>query len=67
MTDKEKRISQLCIRYVDSISTKYDIDEDDTSFALLMEALEALEKIHRLVNPEYDRICKEIEDAEEHK
>ncbi len=62
MTDKEKQIAQLCIHGVERISVMYGDGEAEASF---IESLDILEKIHRLVNPDYDRICKAIEETED--
>lgn len=61
MTEQEKVISQLCIaaqEYCNDLREDYDIlDESYT-----LDCIEnCIEKIHRMVNPDFDDICEQVE------
>lgn len=64
MTEQEKVISQLCIaaqEYCNNLREDYDIL--DNSYH--MDCIEnCIEKIHRRVNPDFDKICEDVEAAE---
>lgn len=61
MTEQEKAISQLCFamqEYCNNLREDYDIlDESYT-----LDCIEnCIEKIHRMVNPEFNDICETVE------
>lgn len=61
MTEQEKAISQLCIamqEYCNNLREDYDIlDESYTLYCID----DCIEKIHRIVNPDFNKICEDIE------
>lgn len=63
MTEQEKVISQLCIEmqwYCEELRNAYCIEESYN-----MDYIEyCIERIHRLVNPDFDKICEDVEAAE---
>lgn len=62
MTEQEKIISQFCIaaqEYCNDLREEYDIGAYDSYF---MDSIEnCIEKIHRMVNPDFDKICEQVE------
>lgn len=60
MNEQEKAISQLCLEmqwYCEELRNAYCIEESHN-----MDCIEGcIEKIHRMVNPEFDDICEAVE------
>lgn len=63
MTEQEKAISQFCIaaqEYCNNLREEYDIGAYD-----YMDSIEnCIEKIHRIVNPDFNEICEDVETFE---
>lgn len=67
MSDREKVISQLCIdaqKYCDDLREDYNILDESYTLATLVFIEKCIEKIRRMVDPEFDDICEAIEAAE---
>lgn len=66
MTEQEKAISQLCIaaqEYCKELREEYDIGDYDSYF---MDCIEhCVERIHRHVNPDFNKICEAVEEVME--
>lgn len=64
MTEQEKAISRLCLEmqwYCEELRNAYCIEESHN-----MDCIEGcIEKIHRIVNPEFDDICETVEEVME--
>lgn len=60
MTEQEKAISQLCLEmqyYFEELCNAYCIEE-----SYCMDRIgNCIEQIHRLVNPDFDKICEDVE------
>ncbi len=72
MTEQEKAISQLCIamqEYCNKLREEDDIGESYYTWAgepYTLNCIEdCIEKIHRIVNPDFDKICETVENAME--
>ena len=66
MTEQEKAISQLCIAmqdYCNELREAYNDVLDDSYYMGCIE--ECIEKIHRIVNPDFSKICEAVEEAME--
>lgn len=63
MTEQEKAISQLCLEmqyYFEELCNAYCIEE-----SYCMDRIgNCIEQIHRRVNPDFDKICEDVEAAE---
>lgn len=64
MTEQEKEISRFCLAmqdYCNNLREEYDILDN----SYYMDCIEhCIEKIHRMVNPEFDDICEAVEAVE---
>lgn len=64
MTEQEKAISQLCLEtqyYFEELCNAYCIEE-----SYCMDRIEnCIEQIHRMVNPDFDKICEDVEEVME--
>ena len=61
MTEQEKAISQLCIAMQEccnNLREDYDILDDSNTLYCIEDCIE---KIHRIVNPDFNKICEDIE------
>lgn len=61
MTEQEKMISQLCIeiqRYCNDLCVDHNFLFDSYNLGRIEHCIE---KIHRIVNPDFNKICKDIE------
>lgn len=60
MAEQEKVISQLCLEmqyYFEELCNAYCIEE-----SYCMDRIEnCIEQIHRIVNPDFDKICEDVE------
>lgn len=61
MTEKEKIIAQMCIKGINKLDAYITLDEPYWDNAI-SECIDVLHNIHRLVNPEYDKLCKEVDE-----
>lgn len=61
MSEQEKAISQLCVAmqdYCNSLREDYDILDESYTLGCIENCIE---KIHRIVNPEFNKICEDVE------
>ena len=67
MTEQEKAISQFCIAlqsYCNELREELNVGESYEDY--LLACIEhCIEQIHRMVNPEFKKICEDVEEVME--
>ena len=64
MTEQERAISQLCIA-IQGYCNDLRVDHNFLFDSYNLECIDhCVEKIHRMINPDFDKICETVEAAE---